>query len=460
MSSISLRNHTLGNITIVVLFALLHFCVALVSRALDYYDDIPLTILTITMVIVLSLRNNTRFEIMALLTLAATLIGFLIGSWLQTPLYAIIQNVYLAPALSTFIITTGLGISIDLFTRRITRFRRKRDLWNISSTSVVVTAISILVLRMIYVVMFRTDVFSEGQLFRTVVDILSNTWALLILLVTNGIIIIRLKNRKKREAHIISIASIAIITLITTAVVFYDLPSMSTVGESALDFMQILSAMLLVELLTVTIYYLVMTSLTSRQELREERELKHRTEYQYERLKQQINPHFLFNSLNILDYLVQEHETERASAFIRKLANIYRYLLNTDQKPLVKLSEELDFTNMYIDLLNERFAEGLVVVRSIEESHINRYVVPCSLQLLVENATKHNIVAPDMPLTITIAIESDMLTVRNNLQQRRHGQPSTHLGLANIRRQYLDITRRDIIIEKTDTEFIVKLPIV
>ena len=194
--------------------------------------------------------------------------------------------------------------------------------------------------------------------------------------------------------------------------------------------------------------------------MREERELKHRTEYQYERLKQQINPHFLFNSLGILDYLVQEHETERASAFIRKLAGIYRYMLNNDQKPLVKISDELEFANMYIDLLAERFPEGMKFEIDVERTFADKLVVPCALQLLVENATKHNIVSAELPLHISIETLEGCIVVRNTLQPRTHGQPSTRLGLENIRQQYLDITNRDISIEKTDNEFIVKLPIV
>jgi LytS/YehU family sensor histidine kinase len=135
-------------------------------------------------------------------------------------------------------------------------------------------------------------------------------------------------------------------------------------------------------------------------------------------------------------------------------------MLNNDQKPLVKLGEELEFTGKYIDLLKERFTEGMLFDIEIEERYLDTYIVPCALQLLVENATKHNIVSEESPLIIKIASEGEYTVVRNNLQLRTHGQPSTHLGLANIQRQYLDITGRDIIIEKTDSEFIVKLPIV
>ena len=135
-------------------------------------------------------------------------------------------------------------------------------------------------------------------------------------------------------------------------------------------------------------------------------------------------------------------------------------MLNNDQKPLVKLSEEMEFTQRYIDLIKERFIEGLQIDVDIEEQYLNKMVVPCSIQLLVENATKHNIVSAELPLSIKIGTTEGKLVVRNRLQPRTHGQPSTRLGLENIRQQYLDITGRNISIEKTDNEFIVKLPIV
>ena len=106
----------INNIAVVLLFALCHFAVALVSRWLHYYDDIPLTILTILMVIVVAMNNRTRVDIMAILTLVATLLGFVIGSWLRAPMEALLHNDTFAPALSTFVITMVLGVSIDIIT--------------------------------------------------------------------------------------------------------------------------------------------------------------------------------------------------------------------------------------------------------------------------------------------------------------------------------------------------------
>lgn len=455
----------IDNIIIILIFALLHSAVAMISRALHYYDDIPLTILTITMVIVISMRNNTRVEMMAIMTLTATIIGYITGTWLRDPMLAMVQNEYIAPAISTFLITTLIGLFTNYTTVRSKRFKNTSHRFAITPKNIIITALSILVLRMVYIVMDRMKLFTDGMIFSSIIEIIGNSWALLLLLASNIVLVMHIVHRRYRNKHhhrlhrtLLIIATIAI-PAITATLAYYDIPYFESRSSGIEAYVRILSAALLLDFLTLAICYLVLISLHSRRELREEREQKHRTEYQYERLKQQINPHFLFNSLGILDYLVQEHETERASAFIRKLAGIYRYMLNNDQKPLVKLSEELEFTSKYIDLLKERFTEGMLFEIDIKEGQLDTYVVPCALQLLVENATKHNIVSGDSPLVIRIATEGEYTVVRNNLQLRTHGQPSTHLGLANIQRQYLDITGRDIIIEKTDSEFIVKLPI-
>ena len=459
------RNHTLGNIAIVIIFAVLHFAVALLSRALNYHDDILLTILTIAMVVVISIRNSTRIEMVTLLTLVATISGFIIGSWLWQPLCKIIGNDYIAPAISTFLITIVLGLAIDAVTRRVKRFRSTTNVLRSYVRNVILVAVGILLIRLFYVAMYRVGVFDDGTLLSHVFGTMEHTWALLTLLAGNVVLFAYLPSRGQGTSKRLTFTTPLLISLlalpiVATLLIYYDIPHFENFVTDTLDFVRTLSAALMIDILIATACILIRISTTTQRELREERELKHRTEYQYERLKQQINPHFLFNSLGILDYLVQEHETERASAFIRKLAGIYRYMLNNDHKPLVKISEELEFANMYIDLLEERFPEGMKFEIDVERRFADRFVVPCALQLLVENATKHNVVCPETPLCVKIAVEGEYLVVSNNLQIRTHGQPSTRLGLENIRRQYLDITRRDIVVQKTDNEFIVKLPIV
>ena len=460
------RFRYISNIAIVLMFALCHSAVAVVSRSLHYYDDIPLTILTILMVIVVAMNNKTRTDIMAILTMVATLLGFVIGSWLRVPMVALVQSDMLASAISTFLITMVLGVLIDIITIRVKRLRSSETNVAITPRHIVTVGLSILILRMGYVVMDRAGIFTENMLLDNILNIVVNSWAVLLLLAGNIVLTIHISKQPKRRhrnsytATLMVLISSLVIPLLTTLIVYFDIPYFNSQFETLSDFVQVLSAALILDLIIITICYLVHMYIVSHERLREEREMKHRSEYQYERLKQQINPHFLFNSLGILDYLVQEQHTERARAFIHKLAGMYRYMLSNDQQPLVKISEELDFTGKYIDLIKERFTEGIVTNVNIPGDVYDSCIVPCALQLLVENATKHNIVSPDMPLTITIEVENEWIVVRNNLQERTHGQPSTHLGLENIRRQYQDITGRSIVVEKSDSEFIVKLPIV
>ena len=460
-----MREYRYGNILITLIFALLHFGAAVISRLLSYHDDILLTVLTITMVIIISMRNRVRVEVMAILTLVATLLGYVIGSWMWLPMSKILTNGNIAPGVSTFVITLGLGIAIDIITRRSKRLVAQSGAWSTSARNIIGAAISILILRLIYFVLYSSRIVEEGALINNITDIFSNTWALLTLLVGNILIAMRIPqqvlNSENRRPIVRSICtSILLLPIIATLLTYYNLPTFDYHTFVVYPFLRILSAALLIDLLVITICMLARFSTITQQELREERELKHRSEYQYERLKQQLNPHFLFNSLSILDYLVQEQKTERASAFIRKLASTYRYMLNNEQKPLVKLGEELEFTNMYIDLLKERFSEGMHIKIDVKATLKEKQVVPCALQLLVENATKHNIVSSDEPLQIFIYTENNKIVVKNSLQLRTHGQPSTRLGLTNISQQYRDITGLEIEIEKTDNEFIVKLPIV
>jgi two-component system, LytTR family, sensor kinase len=186
---------------------------------------------------------------------------------------------------------------------------------------------------------------------------------------------------------------------------------------------------------------------------------KNKAKYQYEQLKQQLNPHFLFNSLNVLDYLVHT-DPDRASDFIRKLAGVYRYLLSKESEAVVTLEEEQAFVHMYVDLLKERFTEGLEVNMQLDEMFRTSFVIPCSIQLLVENATKHNIISKEMPLRIQISIRDGFIRVENNLQPRKQDNESSKLGLRNIDGQYQALFGKSINVRKTADSFIVNLPIV
>lgn len=195
-----------------------------------------------------------------------------------------------------------------------------------------------------------------------------------------------------------------------------------------------------------------------RNEIFNEKRKKNEAKYSYERLKQQIEPHFLFNSLNSLASIVEGNENEKAVNFIHKLSGIYRYLTDNEQESVVPLDEEIRFVNQYIDLMNIRFPEGLETEIDVKVG--NRYIIPCSLQLLVENCVKHNVISAETPLRVHISVDGEYVRVSNNRNIKQTSIPSTGNGLRYIRNRYLDETGKNIIVMENDDEYTVKLPLI
>ncbi|MCB0569359.1 MAG: histidine kinase [Phaeodactylibacter sp.] len=190
-----------------------------------------------------------------------------------------------------------------------------------------------------------------------------------------------------------------------------------------------------------------------------ERLMRENVESQLEGLKNQVNPHFLFNSLNTLSYLIPE-DSQRAVHFVQKLSKVYRYILEIRDKKLITLREELEFLHAYLFLLQERFGDNLKVALRADESAYNHYLVPLSLQILFENAIKHNIISSDKPLFIELWVEGGRLVVRNKLQRKKQVMPSTRLGLQNIRNRYAFFSDEEVSVVETDECFTVSLPLI
>ena len=201
-------------------------------------------------------------------------------------------------------------------------------------------------------------------------------------------------------------------------------------------------------------------AIRSAERARLEEEKAHLAQYRYLKLREQVNPHFLFNSLNILDCLVTEEKSGQASTYIHKLAGIYRYMIKNEEERLVSLRDEMEFVGQYVDLLQVRFPEGLEVSIDIPDDALRRKVVPCSVQLLIENATKHNAITPQRPLRIEIRAGEGRVSVRNNLRPKVSSTPSTGLGLKYLREQYEDVSGAEVSIEKSDTQYLVQIPLI
>jgi len=175
-------------------------------------------------------------------------------------------------------------------------------------------------------------------------------------------------------------------------------------------------------------------------------------------LKQQVNPHFLFNSLNVLDCLVAEGEKEDAREYIQKLSGLYRYMLHNENQPLVPLEDEMEYVDMFTGLLMVRFPNGLIIEKSIRDEDMRRFVFTYSVQMLVENATKHNAISADKPLTVKIVSDGEYITVSNNLNPKMVQPESTGLGLKYIKNTYAG-RGKEVIIKETNDQYIVSLPL-
>lgn len=179
---------------------------------------------------------------------------------------------------------------------------------------------------------------------------------------------------------------------------------------------------------------------------------------QYNSLKNQVNPHFLFNSLNALTNLVYKDQ-DTAALFIKQLSEVYRYVLDTHNAEVVSLEEELKFLDSYLFLQRIRFGNSLRVVFNLEG--VQTKVAPLVLQMLVENAIKHNTVAEEQPLCIQLFIEGEYLIVENGLQKKKTLlEESRGLGLVNICRRYDFLSQKKVEVIETSNKFVVKLPVI
>jgi len=187
---------------------------------------------------------------------------------------------------------------------------------------------------------------------------------------------------------------------------------------------------------------------------------KENLQSQFDVLKQQVNPHFLFNSLNVLTSLIKL-EPDLAEKFSEQLSKVYRYVLENKDNELVDLNTELNFLDAYIFLLNIRFVDKLRVNINIPADRRGDQIIPLAMQLLIENAIKHNIMSKSEPLTIDIFIDIDnFLNIVNNLQERPSQLVSTGVGLKNIQNRYMLLNNTEPVFEKTESHFIAKVPLV
>ncbi len=197
-----------------------------------------------------------------------------------------------------------------------------------------------------------------------------------------------------------------------------------------------------------------------RKKLLETEELKRTsTLSQLQLIKSQINPHFLFNSLNVLSGMVVKDNPE-ANRYIEEFSKVYRYILSHQEKELVTLETEMEFIKPYIFLLEKRFPEALKFDIRIDANAARLHIIPVAIQMIIENAIKHNIASKSKPLYISLEVnEKNVLSIRNNLQPRVSIERSTQIGLQNIKKRYELVSGKDVVVMNKDAVFEVQLPL-
>jgi hypothetical protein len=255
--------------------------------------------------------------------------------------------------------------------------------------------------------------------------------------------------------------TLTIFSFIVSALLFYVFAILMFEGEKWVTFSEVMNQAKLPAFISVSIA----TFFTGAdflgnwklEAVRAERLEKEKIATQYESLRNQVNPHFLFNSLNALSELVYENQA-LAVKYIHQLSKVYRYVLDSRNTEAATLRDELDFVESFVFLQKIRFGENLDVSIEVKKSD-SEFILPLSLQILIENAIKHNVVSEEDPLRISIYKNDQYIVVNNELRKKESMDEGTGIGLENIRMRYKYLTDQPVTIEESEKEFVVKIPI-
>ena len=440
---------------IIHIFAILHAVVALGCRMTGTDDQILLTVLTMAMALIICMKAGLRVEFTTAVVIVVNILGYIIGNLGASVLQSLINSEYAVHCLSTMITTEILGWSIFGLTRILGQ--KEESPKGLRSSPymkwIILTASGIFVLRLMIIIFMSRSTFEQDLIFEIIRKIMTNTFALIMLVCINVLFIRSLKSRDSNASRLSTTVIYLTFMLLATLLVTF------LVGLTGEKFMMLFMISFIVQITMYCIIYMIHKAITTRIEMQAEREKANMAQYRYLKLKRQVNPHFLFNSLNILDCLICEEQTEKASTYTHKLAGIYRYMIKSEDEEVVTLRDELTFAQLYIDLLKVRFPEGFDVIIDVPEDKMARFVPPCSIQLLIENATKHNAVNTETPLIVHVTAEGEQVMVSNNIVPKVTKSQSTGLGQKYIRQLYMDMSGKSIDIRHTENEYCVTLPL-
>lgn len=258
------------------------------------------------------------------------------------------------------------------------------------------------------------------------------------------------------------IAIISVILVVDYTVGFLLAKFFTLLGynSSHMVILKVLIPIIITVIMIMAIYEAVYYYVRLKKSIREEEQAKQvMIQAQLDTLRNQAQPHFLFNSLNTLRDIIDQDPKEHAKDFVDNLSNVYRFILESGNTNLTSIEKELKFAKAYVYIQSERFGDNLQMNWNIPEDKLTAMIVPMSLQLLIENAIKHNIVSRAKPLIIMVTIKNDFLVVHNTIQPKSTKVPSTKIGLKNIEQRYALISSKLPEITNDGNQFTVSLPL-
>ena len=406
-----------------------------------------------------------NLEFTTVIIIVINVIGYILGTAGANLIELLFESELAIHAISTALTTELLGWGTILIGDIIGRYRQTPERTKILCMPWLIAVVCIIFMfRLAIVALSESNMISDGGLYRNTLRLLYNIPVCIILICVNVLYIKFSRTRlSKKNSYIrwaVFSAFIFLSVLGTGLAVGAGLPFSIHPLPSYHDMVELSLVVLIVEMLFYALTYIADYVWVTHQDVKAEKVKRHKAQFEYLKLKQQVNPHFLFNSLNVLDCLICENKNEDASLFVHKLAGMYRYMLKNETDTLISLRDELAFVGMYTDLLKVRFSCGFEVRTDVPEEFMSCQVVPCSIQMLVENALKHNRVSPGNPLYIDMVAKDNRFIVTNTISPRMaSSEESTKVGLNYIRQQYIDLSGNDIEVTDDGKTYSVSLPL-
>ena len=423
-----------------------------------------LTILTMTMVLLICRKRGLTIELTAASIIVANILGYLLGNAGARLFSLAFESQYLIHSLATALTTETLGWSILLFSKIYRKGTQEKDPRSASYlTWLILAMVVIFFLRLTFIFVLSDNSSASGDIAGMSLMVLSNSFSLILLICFNILFVWYSRRALKDKSSQFKFFTLAcftlIVSLIEATLVFYGQPEIATI-DTAREFASLYLTSMIAQITIYCLVYMAHYAITAQNKVLKERGKANEAQYRYQILKRQLNPHFLFNSLNALDCLVCDEKTEQASTYIHKLAGVYRYMIKSEEEQVVPLEDELQFVEKYVDLMTVRFPDGLKVEIDIPQEQMSKFILPCSLQLLIENATKHNVISAANPLVVSIKSDSESICVTNNIIPKVTQVSSTGLGQKYIRQQYQNLCGKEIAISQDEKEYKVILPLI